>query len=88
MTGPDVAADAAPRRVGLRTLVGLAGLGAVGAVALSVWLYDGRVVFPALMGAGFGLAVAATGQRRMRSGASDLRSRKVQAHYRGRDGSA
>jgi len=64
-----------------RTRVLLMAFGAVGAVALSVVLYDGEVVFPALLGACFGLAVAATGQRRLRIGVEDIRARRVRAHY-------
>ncbi len=59
----------------------LAIVGAFGAAILSKLLYGGEIVFPALMGACFGLAVAATGQRRMRIGASDIRSVKVQRNY-------
>lgn len=75
-------------RVTLKVKVVLVAAGALGAGLVSHFLYGGDIVFPALMGGCFGLAVAATGQRRMRTGARDFRSQRVQAFYRDGKGSA
>jgi len=68
-------------RMSRRTILLLMAAGAIGAAVVSRVVYGGDIVFPALMGACFGLAVAATGQRRMRIGAEDVRSIKMQQHY-------
>ena len=68
-------------RLPLRLALGLMAAGGIGGAVLSRLVYDGDVVFPALVGACFGLAVAATGKRRMAIGANDVRSRRVQRFY-------